>query len=103
MARLHDLGVRLIGGTDAIRRFGDYHLTFETFRECGLPVAEALAAMTSVAAESMGVADDTGRLATGLLADVLIANADPASDDRALRQVRQVYRRGEAVLAQNGA
>jgi imidazolonepropionase-like amidohydrolase len=96
--RFRQMGVRLVGGTDAIRRFGDYYLTYEIFRECGLPPGESLATVTSVAAESMGIGDEVGRLAPGLAADVLILEADPARDDLALRRVRQVYRRGEAVL-----
>jgi imidazolonepropionase-like amidohydrolase len=98
VGRFRQLGVKLVGGTDAIRRFGDYYLTFETLRECGLPAGEALAAMTSVAAHSMGIADRAGRLVPGMLADVLIVDGDPAADDQALRRVRQVYRSGEAVL-----
>lgn len=96
--RFRELGIHLVGGTDAIRRFGDYHLTYETFRDCGLSTEDALATMTSVAADAMGIDDVAGRLAPGLYADVVILDSDPAVDDLALRRVRQVYRRGVAVL-----
>ena len=63
----------------------------------GYPVAEAMAAATSVAAEACGLGTETGRLAKGYAADLLVVEGDLATDPAVLGNPREVLVRGERV------
>ena len=67
--------------------------------EAGYAVAEALAAATSVAAQACGVANDTGRLAPGRVADLLVVEGDLSVDPSFLGGPRQVIIRGRPLHA----
>jgi imidazolonepropionase-like amidohydrolase len=60
----------------------------------GVPPIDALRAGTAWAAEACGVADQTGTLEPGKLADVVGVDGDPLSDIEALRSVKLVMRAG---------
>jgi imidazolonepropionase-like amidohydrolase len=100
-AAMRERGVRLVTGTDAgwyATPFGRYHLAPRLFAErVGMTSLEALAACTSVAAESLGLAGTTGRLAAGLAADVVAVDGDPETDVTALERVRAVIAGGRLV------
>ncbi|MEU7134119.1 amidohydrolase family protein [Streptomyces sp. NPDC046261] len=55
---------------------------------------EALVSVTSLAAQSCGLADRKGRVAPGYDADLLAVAGDPVRDIGAIRAVRAVYRAG---------
>ena len=57
----------------------------------GMTPLQAIRAATTVSAELIGV-DDRGRLAPGLLADVIGVAGDPTSDIAATEQVRFVMK-----------
>jgi imidazolonepropionase-like amidohydrolase len=65
----------------------------------GLSVEQALATATSAAAVACGVERETGRLAPGLAADLLVVEGDLRSDLEALRNPSAVLVRGHALLA----
>ncbi|MFL6129063.1 MAG: amidohydrolase family protein [Mycobacteriales bacterium] len=65
--------------------------------EGGYPVAEALAAATSVAAAACGLGRETGRLAEGYAADLLVVDGDLAKDLSVLSAPREVLLRGTPV------
>ena len=63
----------------------------------GVPPTTALASATSLAARACGPADRTGRLRTGLDADLFLVNGDPVTDITAIRNVRTVVSRSRVV------
>jgi imidazolonepropionase-like amidohydrolase len=63
----------------------------------GMPPLDALATVTSVAAQACGVADRKGRIAAGADADLLAVNGDPLEDLARLRDVKAVFRKGVRV------
>ncbi|MBC7738358.1 MAG: amidohydrolase family protein [Candidatus Saccharibacteria bacterium] len=75
------LGVKIALGTDAGGLAHGHNA-----RELGFMVAagmtpvQALVAGTSMAARCMGLGEETGRIAAGLCADLLLVDADPLAD-----------------------
>ncbi len=64
----------------------------------GLTPAQALSAVTAVAAGVCGLADRKGRLAPGFDADILAVDGDPLSDPGAIHRVRAVYAAGTKIV-----
>lgn len=99
--RLHEHRVAVVTGVDSgmgpMKRHGNAWRTVGELVEGGYPVAEALAAGTSVAAEACALAGETGRLAEGYAADVLVVDGDLAEDLSGLSAPREVLVRGTAV------
>ena len=100
--RLVAAGVALTNGTDIPP--GDHTdgttavvREAELLVEAGLTAAEALAASTTTPARMCGVDDETGRVAAGLSADLLVLDADPSVDIGALRGIRAVLSQGRVV------
>jgi imidazolonepropionase-like amidohydrolase len=100
---LRDAGVRFVASTDAGIPGVEHHRLPEALAVfawmAGLAPVDALRAATSGAAEALGVADETGRLAPGLAADVLVVNGDPLRDLSALERPRLVVARGRIAFA----
>jgi imidazolonepropionase-like amidohydrolase len=101
-ATLHRGGVTLLAGTDAgigqAKRHGLVPWAVaELVGSCGVPVAEALAAATAVAARACDLADRTGWLRPGLDADLLAVAGDPATDVSCLQRPLLVVSRGREV------
>lgn len=96
--RLRGHGVRVIAGVDSgmapSKRHGNVWRTVGEQVEGGYPVAEALASATSLAAEACGLASETGRLATGYAADLLVVAGDLTQDVALLSSPRDVFVRG---------
>jgi imidazolonepropionase-like amidohydrolase len=82
--RLRDHGVAVIAGVDSgmgpTKRHGNAWRTVGEQVDGGYPVSEALASATSLAAQACGVAAETGRLAPGYAADLLVVAGDLAQD-----------------------
>ncbi|GAA4532557.1 amidohydrolase family protein [Amycolatopsis samaneae] len=98
--RMREAGVLFIAGTDAGvpgARFDDYAGMLEFFAELGFGNAEILDMATVNAAEALGLGD-TGRLAAGLRADVLVVRGDPLAELAALREVSLVLTAGRAYV-----
>lgn len=98
LARLRRHGIRVVAGVDSgmgpMKRHGNVWRTVVEMVEAGYPVAEALAAATSVAARACGLAGTTGRLAPGLAADILVVEGDLANDVDALSRPSAVLLNG---------
>ena len=101
VGELYRGGVRLISGADSginpVKPHGILPQAVIELAGSGVPIAAALASATSVAAHACGLADRTGRLRTGLDADLLLVNGDPTRDITAIRNVRTVLSRGRIV------
>ena len=98
LARLRQHGVAVITGVDSglgpPKRHGNAWRTVGELMQGGYTVEEALAAATSLAAAACGLAGQTGRLAEGYAADILITDGDLAHDISHLSRPRKVLVRG---------
>jgi imidazolonepropionase-like amidohydrolase len=69
----------------------------QVMTSAGFTGAEALRAVTSVAAQACRVSDRKGRIAPGYDADLLAVVGDPLADPNVLREVVAVFRAGHRV------
>ena len=96
-----DAGARLIASTDAGIPNVQHHLlpraleVLRVFTE--LPPVAVLRAATSESARALEIDAETGRLAPGLAADLLVVRGDPLHDLAALERPVQVVARGVAL------
>lgn len=97
---MYEQGVRLISGTDAGvpgAVFDDLVSSLGFFHHLGLTAAQVLDMATTEAAAALGLGEETGRLAPGRRADLLLVEGDPLTDFEALREVRFVLAGGRPV------
>ena len=80
-------------GDEPDRVGASLHGELELLVGAGLTPAEALAAATAVNAAVFGL-EDRGRVAPGLVADLLLVRGDPTADVTATRDVVAVFKRG---------
>ena len=101
IAELVRAGITMISGADSGISPGKPHgvlpMAVAELASCGMSPTAALASATSVAARACGLGDRTGRLASGLDADLLVVDGDPVTALDALRSVRIVVSRGRPV------
>ena len=95
---LHDVGVRLLVGTDASASnpaaFGiSMFREMELLHSAGLTAAEVLTAATAGPAEAFRLSD-RGRVLPGRRADLLLVRGDPTTDLMATRDIVRVWRGG---------
>lgn len=94
----YEAGVRIAVGTDAPAiPHGTNASELVALVSRGLPPLAVLRAATVTAAELIGV-DDRGRLAEGLLADVIAVPGDPLADIAVTRDVRFVMKGGKVYV-----
>ena len=96
-------GLKVIFGTDAVAG-ADGRNAEELVcrvRDGGQSPADAVVSATSLAARSMGLEKETGTLASGLSADIVAVDGDPARDVSALTRVVFVMKAG--VVYRNSA
>ena len=107
VGELFAAGVQILAGSDAgihpAKPHGVLAYSVAELTQSGLPVAAALAAATSAAADACGLGSDRGRLRPGAAADLLVVEGDLARDVAALTQPRLVVLRGRAVPLSSGA
>jgi imidazolonepropionase-like amidohydrolase len=75
-------------GTTATIREAQYYV------EAGMTPLKALRSATIEAATMLGVQDRLGRVERGMLADIIITDADPSRDIKALRGIKLVMKGG---------
>nr|WP_257644333.1 amidohydrolase family protein [Luteimonas salinisoli] len=93
--RAHAAGVPIAFGTDSgVSRHGDNAREFGLLVAAGLTPLEAIRTATVNAAAHLGLAEQIGRLAPGMTADLIAVDGDPLQDVGALRRVRFVMRAG---------
>ncbi|MFJ3586827.1 amidohydrolase family protein [Streptomyces sp. NPDC090127] len=96
LRRMRERGVSLITGTDAgVSRavFDDFVSSLEFFAHLGCTPPEIVDLATHHTARALGLLD-TGTLAPGHRADLLVVRGDPLRDLQALREVRLVMAGG---------
>lgn len=93
-------GVLFIAGTDAGvpgARFGDYVGMLEFFASLGFENSEILNMATSNAAHALGL-PETGALAPGMRADLIVIDGNPLVELGDLRRIRHVFAAGNHVI-----
>lgn len=102
-AQLVAAGAKVVVGTDAGINAGKPHdvlpYAFADLQASGMSALDALAAVTSVAAEVCGLGGRAGRIAPGYAADLVAVRGDPVSDPAALARVSAVWRGGRRVVS----
>lgn len=94
--RAHLGGVRIAFGTDSgVSAHGDNAGEFALLVRAGLTPLEAIQSATVGAAEHLKIANEAGRLAPGMPADLIAVSGDPLSDVTELQRVRFVMKGGQ--------
>ncbi|MGP3948438.1 amidohydrolase family protein [Streptomyces sp. 7N604] len=94
--KMREAGVRFIAGTDAGvpgAGFGDYVGMLEFFASLGFKHTEILDMATTNSARAMGLTD-TGVLAPGLRADLIVVDGNPLTELDVLRRIQHVFAAG---------
>lgn len=90
-------GLRIVFGTDAVA--GSHGRNYQELvyrsRVGGQPAMDTIVSATSLAAESLGLVDEIGTIATGMAADIIGTAGDPSRDIDALGKVRFVMKGGK--------
>jgi len=95
----HRAGLRLVFGTDGgVLPHGQNAQEFVSLGRAGIPALDQLRAATVNAAAALGL-DSLGRLAPGMLADIVAVEGDPLADVGAYQRVRFVMSRGRVIVA----
>ncbi len=90
---LHDAGVTIIPGTDALSGYTLHH-ELDLYVRAGIAPAEVLRMATLTPALVMGVNKDRGVIAAGKLADMILVDGDPTKNIRDLDKITTVIKAG---------
>ncbi|MBM4186712.1 MAG: amidohydrolase family protein [Gemmatimonadetes bacterium] len=100
--RLHDRGVLLAAGTDANNPWvvpgESYHRELELLVESGIPPHEVLTLATRNGARMIGLDGETGTVAVGKRADLVVLRQDPTQSIGATRSIEWVMASGRRHL-----
>ena len=102
---MHEMGVRIITGTDAGIDNTPHHQyvgALEYLVSLGFQPGEVLAMATTEAAAALGVGAITGRLAPGYDADLIVVDGDPRTDIAVLGKLHRVIARGRDYRPDSG-
>ncbi len=94
------LGGQVLFGTD-VGYMTDYDPTreYELMAKAGLTPMQILASLTTTPAAQWNEQDSRGRIATGMEADIVVLDADPADSPRNFAAVRCAIRGGEIIYS----
>ncbi|NUZ10467.1 amidohydrolase family protein [Pseudoalteromonas sp. McH1-7] len=95
LKKLYDAGVPMVPGTDNIAGFTLIR-ELELYVDAGIPAAEVLNMASIESAKLMGVAHQTGSIAKGKVADLVLVDGDPLKDITALQKVALVIKGEQA-------
>src|SRR5438874_5038222 len=91
---IHDAGVTVIPGTDALAGYTLHH-ELELYVQAGVAPAEVLRMATWTPAFVMGVNKDYGVIAPGKLADMILVDGDPTKNIRDINNITTVIKGGK--------
>ena len=91
---IHDAGVTIIPGTDALPGYTLHH-ELELYVRAGIAPAEVLRMATWTPALVMGVNKDRGIIAPGKLADMILVDGDPTKNIRDINNITTVIKGGK--------
>lgn len=91
---VHDAGVTMIPGTDALPGYTLHH-ELELYVRAGIPGPEVLRMATLTSAQVMGVDQDRGVIANGRLADMILVDGDPSKNISDLGKITTVIKGGK--------
>jgi imidazolonepropionase-like amidohydrolase len=92
------LGVKISFGTDAaVFPHGQNAREFKLMVDLGMPPIEALRSATANDAELLGIAQKTGTLEKGKVADIIAMPGDPITDITATQRVFFVMKEGKII------
>lgn len=92
---LHDAGVTIIPGTDALAGYTLHH-ELELYARAGIAPAEVLRMATLTSARVMGVERERGIVMPGSYADMVLIDGDPSRDIADIRKIATVFKGGKA-------
>jgi imidazolonepropionase-like amidohydrolase len=92
------MGVTVAFGTDAgVFEHGRNGSEFALLVNAGMTPTEALASATTVAAKTLGLENEIGRIAVGYSADLVAVNENPLNNIRTLETAEWVMVRGRII------
>ena len=91
---LHDAGVPIVAGTDKGVPGASVQREIELYVQAGFTPMDAIRAATAVPARVMGLAAESGTIAPGLRADLIVVDGDPLAHIADLRRVTMVCAAG---------
>lgn len=94
VGRLYAAGVPLVAGTDNIAGFA-LHRELELYVQAGIPPGEAIRIATQNGARYAGLESETGRIAPGLRADLILVDGDPTRNVADIHRIAYVLKAGE--------
>ena len=96
--RAKAMGVTIAFGTDAgVFEHGSNGGEFALLVNAGMTPTEALASATTIAAKTLGLENEIGRIAVGYSADLVAVKGNPLNDIRTLEKAEWVMVRGRIV------
>jgi imidazolonepropionase-like amidohydrolase len=95
LKRMSDAGVKITVGTDGNTPWAP-HVEMADMVAAGMTPAQVVTAATKNGAEFLRIAN-TGTIANGMIADLLVLDANPLDDITNTRKINAVYLRGVAV------
>jgi imidazolonepropionase-like amidohydrolase len=99
--RAYKMGVEMAFGTDVICEFfgknrGELAMDYiESFLEAGIPEKDILKMMTTNSAKLLGLENERGAIAQGLIADIIATTENPLDNVRTLKNVIFVMKEGK--------
>jgi imidazolonepropionase-like amidohydrolase len=96
VGRMYRAGVPIVAGTDELPGF-TLQRELEFYVEAGLTPAQALQVATRNGAKYTRTSGEKGRIAPGMLADLVLVDGDPTRDITDLRKVALVITRGKLI------
>jgi imidazolonepropionase-like amidohydrolase len=98
VTRARAMGVSVAFGTDAgVFEHGKNAGEFALMVKAGMTNKEALASATTVAAKTLGMESEIGKIAVGYSADLIAVASNPLDDVRILEKVEWVMVRGRII------